>query len=324
MARNNIVLGNDPAFKPGGQYAPAPQYGQGFGQPQQQHGQPQQYGQPQQGYGQQPQYGQPGQQGQFGQPQQGGYAANDLEAMYNRPSAGGHDTGRITWRDALNAITATLGLIIIVGAAVMFLPKALELAMGEQGLQIGYAISMLASIVGAIGGLIAVIVNAFRKKPSMVLTLTYALFEGMFVGGISGVFEAQLPGIVFQAVLGTLAVAGSITVLFRMGLVRTSPRLTKIFMVALGAYMLFAIVNLVIVLMGGDSLRTGVLGLAIGALAVLMASYSLVMDLELVKNAVDNGAPRNYAWAGALALAVTIVWLYVEILRILAILRGSD
>lgn len=322
LARNNIVLGNDPAFKPGGQYAPAPQYGQpNYGQPQ--YGQ----GQFQQGYQQQghaaPQYGQPGQ--QYSQPQfQQGYAPQDLEAMYNRPAAGGHDTGRLTWRDALNAITATLGTIIVVGAAVMFLPTALGFALGEQGYQLGYAISMIASIVGAIGGMIAVLVNVFRKKPSAIVTMAYALFEGLFVGGISGVFEAMYPGIVFQAVLGTLAVAGSIVVLFRMGWVRTSPKLTKIFMVALGAYVLFSIANLVIVLLGGGSLRTGVLGLVIGAIAVLMASYSLVMDLELVKNAVDNGAPRNYAWAGALALAVTIVWLYVEILRILAILRGDD
>lgn len=325
MARNNIVFGNDPAFKPGGHYAPAPQYGQqGFAAPQQSYSQ-QGYGQ--QSYGQQgyaapqaPQFGQPG---QFSQPQQG-YGPNDLEAMYNRPSATGYDTGRMTWRDVMNAVTATLGLIVIVGAGVMFLPKVLELAVGEQGLQIGYAISSLAAIVGAIGGLITVIVNAFRKQPSMILTLAYALFEGMFVGGISGVFEMTYPGIVFQAVLGTLAVAGSILLLFRAGVVRTSPRLTKIFMVAMGAYMIFAIVNLVIVLLGGDSLRTGMLGLVIGALAVLMASYSLVMDFELIKNGVDNGAPRAYAWQGALGLAVTLVWLYVEILRILAILRGND
>lgn len=303
MARNNIVLGNDPAFKPHNQYAPAPQYGQ----------QASQFGQQAQ-YGQSPQYGQQAPQ----------YGESDLESMYARPSATGHDTGRLTWRDALNAITATLGVIIVVGAGVMFLPTILGIVMGPQGEQMGYALATVAAIVGAIGGLIAVLVGAFRKQPSMAVTLSYAVFEGLFVGGISGIFERMYPGIVFQAVLGTLAVAGAVLVLFRSGKVRTSPRMNKIFMVALGAYVLFSIANLVIVLMGGGSLRTGALGLVIGAIAVLMASYSLVMDFELVQNSVENGAPRNYAWMGALALAVTLVWLYIEILRILAILRGND
>ena len=124
--------------------------------------------------------------------------------------------------------------------------------------------------------------------------------------------------------MGTLAVAGTVLVLFRVGVLRTSPRLNKIFMVAMIAYMLFGLVNIGTMLLMGQSLRDGMLGLAIGGIAVVMASYSLVMDFEAVQHASEAGVPRKYAWRLAFGVAVTMVWLYVEVLRILMILRGND
>lgn len=314
VARNNGILKNSPAFSNSGGYAPAPEYNQAPGA-QQQWGQPQQqWGQPQQ---QAPQYQAP-------QYQQDNYSQADLEAMYNRPAATGFDTGRMTWRNTMNAITATFGVIIAVAFVVMMLPTVASLVIGtEEGRQIGFALSSILAIVGAIGSFVAVIVNAFKKQPSMIVTLAYAFFEGLLLGGISVFFESVYPGIVFQAVIATLAVAGAIAVLFRMGKLRTSPKLTKIFFVAFGAYFVFTLVNLVLVLLGVTNMRTGMLGIVIGLVAVALASYSLVMDLEQVKNGIDNGAPKAFAWTAALGLAVTVVWMYTEILRILAILRDN-
>lgn len=320
MSRHNPILGNDRAFTgtyagfDGGRVddrqAPRDPYGgaQGYASPQ---------------YGQSAQYGQPAQ-GQHGQATEYGQQAprrEDLEAMYARPSATGYDTGRMTMRDALNAITATLGVIVLVAAAVMAAPIALGLALGTQGAELGYGLAMIATLVGLVGGLVLGLVNAFKKQPSAFLVLAYAVFEGLLLGGISTSFEVIYPGIVLQAVMGTLAVATTILVLFRVGVLRTSPRLTKIFMVAMLAYLGFCLVNIGMLAITGTDLRSGMLGLAIGALAVLMASYSLVMDFEDVQRGVSNGVPRVFAWRCAFGLAATLVWMYIEILRIFSIFR---
>ena len=298
MARHNIVFGRDQAVQQGGSAYSGPRFGQAA----------------QTGPA-------PDTQWSSGFGQQGG---DQLEAMYARPAATGHDTGRMTMRDALNAITATLGVIIVVGFAVAMTPLALGLVAGEAGLQAGLALAGVATLVGVIGGLVASLVNIFKKQPSTIAVLVYAVFEGLFLGGISGTMEYIYPGIALQAVIGTLAVAGTVLVLFHLGILRTSPALTKIFLVAMVAYLIFGVVNIGYLLLTGTSLREGVVGLIIGGLAVVMASYSLVMDFEDVQRSAQAGVPRKYAWRLAFGIAVTMVWLYVEVLRILMILRGSD
>ncbi|WP_336658797.1 Bax inhibitor-1/YccA family protein [Leucobacter sp. USHLN153] len=210
-----------------------------------------------------------------------------------------------------NTISKTVLLFVIVlafGAVGWFMP----------------ALAFPAAIVGLVLGL----VNSFKKQPSVPLIVLYAVAQGIFLGGISGIFEAQWSGIVSQAIIGTLAVFGVTLLLFRSGKVRTSPKLNKIFMVAIFGYLAFSVVNVVLMLTGVNQdpwgLRNGWLGLAIGALAVLLAAYSLVMDFELIQNGVRNRVPEKWAWSAAFGLMVTLIWLYVEILRILAILRGSD
>ncbi len=298
MARHNIVFGRDQAVQQGGSAYSGPRFGQAA----------------QSGPA-------PDTQWSSGFGQQGG---DQLEAMYARPAATGHDTGRMTMRDALNAISATLGVIIVVGFAVAMTPLALGLVAGDQGVQAGLALAGVATLVGLIGGLVLSLVNIFKKQPSPILVLAYAAFEGLFLGGLSGTMEFIYPGIAMQAVVGTLAVAATVLVLFRVGILRTSPRLNKIFMVAMVAYLLFGLVNIGYLLLSGQSLRDGVLGLVIGGLAVVMASYSLVMDFEDVQRSVEAGTPRKYAWRLGFGIAVTMVWLYVEVLRILMILRGND
>lgn len=250
-----------------------------------------------------------------------GQSADSLEAMYARPAATSHDTGRMSMRDALNSITATLAIVLVIGSFVALTPVVLGVVAGEQGKTIGLALGGIATIVGALGGLILGLVNSFKRNPSAVLVLAYAVFEGLLLGGLSGAFESIYPGIALQAVVATFAVAGVVLVLTQLGVLRTSPALTKVFLYATLAYLAFSLFNLVYVLATGGSLRTGMIGMAIGALAVVMASYSLVMDIEDVKRAVNTGAPRNYAWRCAFGVTVTLVWMYVEILRILAIFR---
>lgn len=191
---------------------------------------------------------------------------------------------------------------------------------------VGWFMPILA-LPAAIIGLVLGLVNSFKKQPSVPLIVLYAVFQGVFLGGISGIFEAQWSGIVSQAIIGTLSVFAVTLLLFRSGKVRTSPRLNKIFLIALVGYAAFSLVNFVMVMFGLTDnpwgMRSGWLGVAIGALAVLLAAYSLVMDFELIQNGVRNRVPEKWAWSAAFGLMVTLIWLYVEILRILAILRGD-
>ncbi|MGJ0202907.1 Bax inhibitor-1/YccA family membrane protein [Leucobacter sp. gxy201] len=213
-----------------------------------------------------------------------------------------------------NTISKTALLFVIVlafGAVGWWLVKAAPLVI------------FAAAIVGLVLGL----VNSFKKQPSVPLIVAYAAAQGVFLGGISGIFEAQWAGIVSQAIIGTLSVFGVTLLLFRSGKVRTSPRLNKIFLIALVGYGVFSLINFVLVMFNlTDSpwgMRSGWLGVAIGVFAVLLAAYSLVMDFELIQNGVKNRVPEKWGWSAAFGLMVTLIWLYVEILRILAILRGD-
>ena len=239
-----------------------------------------------------------------------GQAAQDyahqqsMEDAFRAPAAGPEHTGRMTYNDVVGKTGLMLVLVVVAGAVGWFSPGLM--------------------IVGAIAGLVRGLVNAFKREPTPVLIMLYALAEGLFLGGISAVFEASYPGIVVQAVLGTLSVFAVMLALYTSGKFRPTPRMTKIVMTAMLGYLVFMLVNLVLTWTGIANLRTGGLGLIIGALAVLLAAYSLTMDFEMAAVGVKNGAPQKYSWSVAFGLTVTLVWLYIEILRILSILRSDD
>lgn len=239
-----------------------------------------------------------------------GQAAQDyahqqsMEDAFRAPAASPEHTGRMTYNDVVGKTGLMLVLVVVAGAVGWFSPGLM--------------------IVGAIAGLVLGLVNSFKREPSPVLIMLYALAEGLFLGGISAVFEASYPGIVVQAVLGTLSVFAVMLALYTSGKFRPTPRMTKIVMTAMLGYLVFMLVNLVLTWTGIANLRTGGLGLIIGAIAVLLAAYSLTMDFEMAAVGVRNGAPQKYSWSVAFGLTVTLVWLYIEILRILSILRSND
>ena len=251
--------------------------------------------QPPAGYGAPQQYGQP-------------MSPEQLQEMYNAPAATAVQTGRVTYSDVINKTLISLALVL-------------------AGAVVGWNIPGLI-LIGLIAGVVLGLVNSFKKQPSPPLILAYSLSQGVVLGSFSGVLESYYPGIAIQAVIATLSVFTGVLVLFRSGKVRTSPRMTKIFYAAMLGYLLFSLVNFGMMLFGAtDSMfgmRSGILGLVIGLLAVAMASYSLVMDFEDIATAVNTGAPKIVAWISAFGLTVTLVWLYIEIIRIIAILRGND
>jgi uncharacterized YccA/Bax inhibitor family protein len=262
-------------------------------------------------YGQQP-YGQaPYGQQAYGQPQN--MTNEQLQQMYNQPAAGPADTGRMTFDDVIVKTAACLG-VLLVGAAV-----TLFVSMG---------LASLLMIVGALGGFVLALVNTFKKQPSPALILAYAGLEGLFLGGLTRVLDTMYPGVGLQAVLGTLSVFTVTLLLFKSGKVRATPKAMKFFMIAMLGYALFSVVNLVMMVTGLTTepfgLRSGIIGVVIGVLAIGLAAFSLVMDFTSIEAGVRSGAPPRFSWTAAFGLTVTLVWLYVEIIRLLAILRGDD
>lgn len=292
-----------PGYQPG-----QPQAGQAYGQAGYGYQGQQQYGQ---AYGQQ--YGQVS-------PQQ----LAGLEAQYSAPAATNVDRGRMTYDDVIMRSAAMLGAIILVGSVSWMLARS-----GPA--TAGYGVLMM--LVGALGGFVLGLVNSFKKTPSPVLIMAYAVFEGMLLGAFSGFMESAYPGVVTQAVVGTLTTFGVVLAAFKFGNFRMGGKAKKILAVAMGGYLAFCIVNAILIATDAVASPWGVrgvtvmgipLGFVIGAFAVVLAAFSLVMDFESIERGVERGLPTRYAWAGAFGLTVTLVWLYIEIIRILAILRGND
>jgi len=257
-------------------------------------------------------------------------AANaQLEGMYAAPPAGAIETDRMSVEDTVWK-TAGLFAILLVTAVVGWV-----WTLGGVSVDPRAGVSMLPMIVGALGGFVLAMIITFtsRKKVRPALIFAYAAFEGVFVGGISAFFELLYPGIVVQATLATVAVVGVTLALFASGKIRASAKMTKVFMIAMVGYLVFSLLNLVLMWTGINDNAFGLrsveimgipLGVIIGVLVVFMAAYSLVLDFDQIQQGVRNGAPRVYGWVGGFGIMVTVVWLYIEILRIIAIARGSN
>lgn len=240
----------------------------------------------------------------------------ELNDLYNAPSAGSQDTGRMTYEDTIAKTALSFGVLAVAAVASWIVTPAF-----------GFL-----PILGAIAGLVLGLVNTFKRQPSPALILAYAAAEGVFVGGISMMFEQIFPGVVMQATLATLVVVGVTLALFASGKIRASQRATKVFLIAMGGYLVFSLVNMGLMVFGAtdnafglrsaDFFGTGIpFGVVIGILAVLMAAYSLVLDFDYIQRGVNNRASRAYGWSGAFGIMVTVVWLYVELLRLFALTR---
>lgn len=239
-----------------------------------------------------------------------GASAQTLEQMYGAPPATTRDTGRLTYDDVIVKTGGLLALLVAVAAATWTLAPGLW-------------------PIGMIVGLVLGLVNAFKKNPSPALIVAYTVAQGVFLGGISLLFQSmtfdgrEAQPIVLQAVLGTFATFGAALFLFRSGRVRVTPKFTRWLMISLVGYLAFSVLNLVLsFFMASDGfgpLRNGPVGILVGLFAVGLAAASLIMDFDAVKRGVEQGVPAKFAWTAAFGLIVTLVWLYLEILRLLAI-----
>lgn len=183
-------------------------------------------------------------------------------------------------------------------------------------------------LVGGIGGFIVAIVTVFKKTWAPVTAPLYAALEGLFVGGISAMFEASFPGIVMQAVMLTMGVLAALLMAYKSGLIKATENFKLGVVAATGGIFLLYLVNMGMRLFGFEGFgfihESGAMGIAFSAFVVVIAALNLVLDFDFIESGAEAGAPKYMEWYGAFGLVVTLVWLYLEILRLLAKLQSRD
>ncbi len=265
----------------------------------------------------------------FPAPQTGG-TTDELERMYGQPAAGsppvppptapGYGGGGFGQAAAptrymtLDDVVVRTGLML----AVVLLAGAASWVLVPDS-SAGAVIT-----VGALGGLGLGLYMAFTMRVNAVLALLYSAFEGAFLGAISRAFENWKPGIVIQALLGTVMVAAGMLIVYRVGAIRVTPRLTRIVVGATIGVVGLMLVNLVVSLFhsGGLGLRDGgALAIVFSVLCIVIAAFNLVLDFDMIEQGIRRGVDEKFAWYAAFGITVTLIWLYLEILRLLGYLR---
>lgn len=245
-----------------------------------------------------------------------------LEEMYRQPPASAVQMGRVTLDDVIMKTLTLFGLLLVT-ATFGWLVSAANPTIG-----------MMFWLGGAIGGLIIGLVIAFKKTVSVPLIVTYAAVEGLFVGALSQYFAdwfdppgtPAFKGIVGQAVIATLCVFIGMFVAYRVGLIKVTEKFRRIMVMAIMGYALFAVVNFIYAMVTNTAFGfggTGALGIGISIFAVGLASLTLALDFDSIERAIAAGAPQQYSWLLAHGIIVTVVWLYIEMLRLFARLRSE-
>ena len=298
-----------PGYQPAAQQAPTPYGGQANPYAAQQG----------QAYGQQGAYGMPKEQA-YGQ--QGAYGDQmaSYEAMMNAPAADAVDRGTMTFDDVVVKSIMCFGLLLV-GATVGWMTGIV--AMGVA------LVLFFASCAVTLG--LALFIQ-FSKKIRPGAIVTYSLIEGFSLGVISCTFESFFPGIVISAVVATLVVIGTTLAAFKIGFVRNSSTLTRVAGIGSVAFFFYYLVTFVLSVTGMVDMRAvndtpvfGIpLGVIIGLLAVFIGVLCLVRDFDAVKVGVASNVPVKYAWLCTFAIMTDVIWIYLEILKILSYFMRRD
>ncbi len=187
-------------------------------------------------------------------------------------------------------------------------------------------LSRPAAIGSAMIGLVLGLIISFKQITNPPLLLTYAVVEGVFVGLVSKAYEMAFDGIVIQAAAGTFGIFLIMTALYKFRVIRATPKFARGLMAAVAGIFGIILVNLVLSLFGVNThLRDGS-GLAIvfSLVVIVIASLTFILDFALIEESIARGAPKKMAWTCAFGLLVGLIWVYLEVLRLLSYLRGRD
>ena len=260
---------------------------------------------------------------QFGTAAAGGAAAAvhaDPYAAQPYQDRQAADTRPLTIDDVVTKTGFTLAVVTVVGIISYFL-----VAQGAPT----YPLMLPFVLVGALGGLALVLIATFgRKQDNPAIVLSYAAFEGLFVGAASFLFANLLsdggPGMIAQALFGTVGVFVGMLVVYKTGAIRVTPKFTRMLVAAMFGVLAVILLNLVLGLFGvgggeGFGLRSGgPLAIIFSLVCIGLAAFMFLIDFDSADQLIRAGAPAKAAWGIALGLTVTLVWLYIEILRLLS------
>ncbi len=218
-----------------------------------------------------------------------------------------------------------LMLLLVVAAAVFTWNKFFDAAATNPETAMSAVAPWL--VVGGIGGFITVLVTVFRPQSSGISAPIYAVFEGLLLGGISAILEMQYTGIVMRAVALTLAVFAAMLFLYRSGIIKVTNKFIMGVFAATAGIALVYLVSFIAGMFGAQmSFMYGNSNISIGfsLVVVAIAALNLVLDFAFIERASESGAPKYMEWYGAFGLMVTLIWLYLEILRLLAKVASRD
>ncbi|AFM18814.1 putative membrane protein [Mycolicibacterium chubuense NBB4] len=259
--------------------------------------------------------------------QQGGYAqfgtgaaGYGAQAVHADPYATQYPQQRqtgvsrpLTIDDVVTKTGITLAVVTAVAAVSYFLTQASPALMFPM------------FMIGGIGGLVLVLVATFgRKQDNPAIVVSYAAFEGLFLGAASYMFANLVsnggPAMIFQAVVGTLGVFFGMLVVYKTGAIRVTPKFTRMIVAGLFGVLALALVNILFAIFTGNAPLTngGPLAIGFSLLCIALAAFSFLIDFDAADQMIRAGAPEKAAWGIALGLTVTLVWLYIEILRLLS------
>lgn len=185
-----------------------------------------------------------------------------------------------------------------------------------------------AMILGALGGFVVAMVTVFKKEWSPVTAPIYALLEGLVLGGISALFELRYPGIAMEAVALTFGTLFVMLFLYKSGVIKVTQKFRMGVVAATGGIMVFYLLTWLLsmfhITLFASVYGSGVIGIGFSLFVVAIASLNLVLDFDFVEQGVAYGAPKYMEWYAAFGIIVTLVWLYLEILRLLSKFRSRN
>ena len=182
-------------------------------------------------------------------------------------------------------------------------------------------------LLGMIGGLIVAVVTIFKKTWAPITAPIYALLEGLVLGSVSAMFEVRFPGIAIQSVGLTFGTLIALLLVYRSGLIKVTDNFRLGVVAATGGIALFYVATMILGFFGvrfPSIYGAGPLGIGISVFVVIIAALNLVLDFDFIESGARQGAPKYMAWYAAFGLMVTLIWLYLEILRLMSKLRSRN
>ncbi|MDT5349529.1 MAG: hypothetical protein QOH91_2816 [Mycobacterium sp.] len=253
------------------------------------------------------------------------YQANTY-APYEAPYQEAKPTRPMTIDDVVTKTGITLAVLSAVATVSFFLVAS------------QHALAAPFVFIGAFGGLAMVLVATFMRKYSPAIVLTYAALEGLVLGAFSflitfpltiGSKHVSAGALIFEAIIGTIGVFIGMLIVYKTGAIRVTPKFTRMLSAALIGVLILMIANLVLAMFhvgGGEGLglrSAGPVGIGFSLLCIGIAAFCFLRDFDAADQMIRAGAPEKAAWAIALGLTVTLVWLYVEILNLLSLLQSD-